>query len=214
MKKGIHLNFLILIFLFTGNTYSKAQNNVSICLNGDLAVRIEHQTYVCLSPSGQVTGIGIPVKGNIAYFNGRISSCDDKSVSYDFNNRIDRIGSVTMSYFNGHIDGVGPTSVSYFNGKVDRIGNKSISYFVGHVDNIGATSISYFNERIDRIGDESISYFNGRIDKIGAKSISYDVNGLLIGVDDAKFTYDSDKNINHLDLDLILGITLSGYWTK
>jgi len=146
---------------------AKAQNNVSITQNGEMAVRIEGQIYVCLSVNGQLTGFGVASNGLISYFN----------------NHVDRIGTVSISYFNGQIDGIGSTSISYFNGNVDRVGNETISYFNGRVDRIGTISISYFNGQIDKIGDDTISYINGRIDRIGTKTISTESNqDLIIGI--------------------------------
>ena len=131
MKKINFLTLLVLSFFLMSFNSTKAQDNVSICQNGDLAIRIEHQTYLCLSSGGQITGIGIPAKGFISYFNGRINSCGDKAVTYDLNSRIDRIGMESISYFNGNINEVGSSSISYFNGNVDKVGNQTISYFTG-----------------------------------------------------------------------------------
>ena len=156
MKIINHIAFLVLLFLLMSSNNAKAQRNVSVAQNGDLAVRIEGQIYVCLSANGQIAGFGVPDNGFPSYFN----------------NRVDRIGTESISYFNGKIDKVGNTTISYFNGNVDRAGNVTISYFNGRVDRIGKYSISYFNNQIDKVGDENISYFNGRIDRIGNRNIS------------------------------------------
>ena len=141
MKTINHITFLVLLFLLISSNNAKAQNNFSVTQNGELAVRIEGETYVCLSVNGQVSGFGVAGNGLVSYFD----------------NHVDRIGSVSISYFDGKIDRIGSTSVSYFNGNVDRVGNESISYFDGRVDRIGTYSLSYFNGKIDRIGMTSIS---------------------------------------------------------
>ena len=160
MKIIKNLTFLVLLFLLMSSGTAMAQRNVSITQTGDLAVRIEGQTYVCLSENGHIKGFGIASNELISHFN----------------DRVDRVGSTSISYFDGKIDKIGSLSISYFNGKVDRAGNVSISYFDGRVDRISTSSISYFNGQIDKIGDESISYFNGRVDRIGTTSISAESN--------------------------------------
>ncbi len=75
-------------------------------------------------PDGREFSITAPT-GEFSY--GMIAG---DNVSYDFNGRVDRVGSVYISYnFNGRVNKVGSVYIAYdFNGRVNKIGGLYVKY--------------------------------------------------------------------------------------
>jgi hypothetical protein len=72
------------------------------------------------APSGEFS-YGMIAGDNISYdFNGRVNKVGSVYISYDFNGRVNKVGSVYISYdFNGRVNKVGGLYVKYdFNGRV------------------------------------------------------------------------------------------------
>lgn len=158
------LILIISLFLFLTLCIStvNGQNsfNAFITQDGKLSFRVTKSGfYLYTSQKGKITGYGTLGSGKISYdFNGRVDKIGTLDISYDFSGRIDKIGTTNISYdFSGRVDKIGTTSISYnFNGNVDKIGGQSISYnFSGKVEKIGAATISYnFSNQVDKIYDD------------------------------------------------------------
>jgi hypothetical protein len=162
MKITTILSVLLLASFLISPSYSSAQNKVTafVSQNGEVSFKVEKPGfYLCISQTGGITGYGILKTGAFSYdFNGRIEKIGTVAVSYDFNGRIDEIDSERISYdYNGRVSEVGDTEISYdFNNKVDQIGAQKVSYgHDGKVEKISSASISYnFNGKIEKINDD------------------------------------------------------------
>ena len=75
-------------------------------------------------PDGREFSITAPT-GEFSY--GMIAG---DNVSYDFNGRVNKVGTVYISYdFNGRVNKVGRVYISYdFNGRVNKIGRLYVNY--------------------------------------------------------------------------------------
>jgi hypothetical protein len=161
MKITIIISFLLISFFLIAPNYSSAQNKVSafVTQNGDLSFKVEKSAfYMCISQTGGLTGYGVLKTGEFSYdFNGRLEKIGTVAISYDFNGRIDKIDSERISYdFNGRVSEVGDTKISYdFYNRVDNIGEQKISYGInGKVDKISSATVSYnFTGKIEKIND-------------------------------------------------------------
>ena len=162
MKITTILAFLLIASLLISPNYSSAQNKVTafVSQNGDLSFKVERTAfYMCISQTGGITGYGILKTGVVSYdFNGRIDKIGTVPISYDFDGRIDKIDSERISYdFNERVSDVGDTKISYdFNNKVDKIGEQKVSYgHNGKVENISSATVSYnFTGKVEKINDD------------------------------------------------------------
>jgi len=162
MKIATILAFILTTsFLLVPND-SSAHNKVTafISQNGELSFKIEKSAfYICISQTGGITGYGILKTGVVSYdFNGRIDKIGTVPISYDFNGRIDKIDSERILYgFNGRVSDVGDTKIAFdFNNKVDKIGEQKVSYgHNGKVEKISSATISYnFLGKVEKITDD------------------------------------------------------------
>ncbi|UOH77949.1 hypothetical protein MT996_00415 [Ornithobacterium rhinotracheale] len=182
------------------------QSNIwfAVAMNGDF-------NFICdgfiLSRKGKVRGYVVYSDAYDDFFaysfdSGDLSRFRNKSISYDLDGRIEKVGDTRISYefFSNKIEKIGGVRISYdFSGNVEKIGDKRISYnFDKRLEKIGGTRISYdLDKRVERMRDSRISYdFDDRISRVGEARVKYNYENRVVDVDGVSISYDSDERVN------------------
>ena len=162
MVRQFILRTSFFLFLILAINFASGQNSVNALISqeGNLSFKVAKSGfYLYISVKGKITEYVTVSSGAISYdFNGRVDKIGTLTISYDLSGQIERIGTTKISYdLSGRVDKTGTTSISYnSDGKIDKIGGQTILYnFSGKVDKIGSTTISYnLSGNVDKINDD------------------------------------------------------------